>query len=352
MRSRHPGARARGRRGARPVVERDVAVPMRDGVVLRADVLRPDGAGRSRCSSIARPTARGRRRTDYPTFAKAVARGYAVVVQDVRGRYASDGEFDPYAQEGRTATTRSSGPRAAVVERAVGTFGLSYPGAVQWLAAVESPPHLEAMVPAMTFATPRNFFFYAAASSTCRGSRGSGTNIAPDVRAPQEPAGPAHRRGGRGDLGGAREDALGTCRSPRSRSFETMAPYYFEWMRAPAVGSLVGLGGAARQVRPRTSAAVLNLSGWHDEAYGPDGATTNFSGLNGLARGAADPRTALLMGPWLHGVGWTARPEGGRPRVRAGRGDRLRRGRAAAGWTATCAASRTASSASRPCARS
>src|SRR5215467_2440583 len=41
----------------------------------------------------------------------------------------------------------------------VGTFGLSYPGAVQWLAAVEAPPHLKAMVPAMTFSTPQNFFY-------------------------------------------------------------------------------------------------------------------------------------------------------------------------------------------------
>ena len=41
----------------------------------------------------------------------------------------------------------------------VGTFGLSYPGAVQWLAAMEAPPHLKAMAPAMTFSSPRNFFY-------------------------------------------------------------------------------------------------------------------------------------------------------------------------------------------------
>jgi predicted acyl esterase len=41
----------------------------------------------------------------------------------------------------------------------VGTFGLSYPGAVQWLAAIESPPHLKAMVPAMTFASPTHFWY-------------------------------------------------------------------------------------------------------------------------------------------------------------------------------------------------
>jgi hypothetical protein len=72
---------------------------------------------------------------------KAIARGYAVFVQDVRGRYASDGDFDPYRQEGRDgydtvewiATQPWSNGR-------IGTYGVSYPAATQWLLAVEAPP--------------------------------------------------------------------------------------------------------------------------------------------------------------------------------------------------------------------
>ena len=45
---------------------------------------------------------------------------------------------------------------------------------------------------------------------------------------------------------------------------------------------------------------MLNLSGWHDDAYGPDGATTNFAALVKPRGGAA--RTRLLVGPWQHGV--------------------------------------------------
>jgi putative CocE/NonD family hydrolase len=48
-------------------------------------------------------------------------------------------------------------------------------------------------------------------------------------------------------------------------------------------------------------AAVLNLSGWHDEAYGPEGAITNFQGLLEARRGEKDPRARLIMGPWVHG---------------------------------------------------
>src|SRR4029434_9685188 len=80
---------------------------------------------------------------DYSTIRNAVARGYAVVAQDVRGRYASDGEFDPYRNEGRDGyDTIEWAPVQSWSNGRIGTFGLSYPGAVQWLAAIESPPHL------------------------------------------------------------------------------------------------------------------------------------------------------------------------------------------------------------------
>ena len=74
---------------------------------------------------------------------KAVERGYAVVLQDVRGRYESDGLFDPYRNEGRDGyDTIEWAAAQAWSNGKVGTFGLSYPGAVQWLAAMEQPPHL------------------------------------------------------------------------------------------------------------------------------------------------------------------------------------------------------------------
>ena len=42
----------------------------------------------------------------------------------------------------------------------------AYPRAVQWLAAVQSPPHLEGNVPAMTFSKPQNFSVPAASFIT------------------------------------------------------------------------------------------------------------------------------------------------------------------------------------------
>jgi putative CocE/NonD family hydrolase len=145
---------------AQPFVEKNVAVPMRDGVVLRADVLRPAESGKFPVLVYRTPYGKDAAQEEYTTFRYGVERGYAVLLVDVRGRYHSGGEFRPYENEGRdgydTLEWAASQPWS---NGAVGTFGLSYPGAVQWLAAVESPPHLKAMVPAMTFSTPQNFFY-------------------------------------------------------------------------------------------------------------------------------------------------------------------------------------------------
>src|SRR6185503_3746431 len=162
--------------------EADVAVPMRDGIVLRADVLRPSSEGRFPTLVYRTPYGRKDALAEYTTFTRAIERGYAVVVQDVRGRYGSGGDFRPYENEGRDGyDTIEWAARQPWSNGRVGTFGLSYPGAVQWLAAVENPPHLEAMVPAMTFSTPQNFF-YSGGIWDLSWAEWIWQNIAPDAR--------------------------------------------------------------------------------------------------------------------------------------------------------------------------
>ena len=173
---------------------KEVAVPMRDGVVLRADILLPADSGRFPTLVYRTPYNKESALREYKTFRKAVARGYAVVAQDVRGRYASDGEFNAYRSEGRDGyDTIEWAAKQPWSDGNVGTFGLSYPGAVQWLAAVESPPHLKAMVPAMTFATPRNFFY---SGGVFDGSWLDWIwfNIAPDLRRRKGLPGPRTRK--------------------------------------------------------------------------------------------------------------------------------------------------------------
>src|SRR5512146_3296383 len=80
--------------------QKDVAVPMRDGVVLRADILLPRRNGRFPTLVYRTPYDKEEALKTYTTFRHAVERGYALVVEDVRGRYASGGEFAAYQNEG------------------------------------------------------------------------------------------------------------------------------------------------------------------------------------------------------------------------------------------------------------
>jgi uncharacterized protein len=291
------------------VVDSALPVPMRDGVVLMATVWRPSSAGRVPVLVVRTPYGRGADATAADFIPQAVTRGYAVVVQDVRGRYASQGEYEPYRHEGRDGyDTIEWAARQPWSNGAVGTFGLSYPGAVQWLAAVERPPSLKAMVPAMTYATPESFWY---SGGVWDGSWLDWTwwNIAPDLRRRLGAPGP------RTD-----EEVAATWKRDGERArrhrpmltlpdFQGVAPWYYEWMRHPpgdAWWDWATLEGRYGDV----GAAVLNLSGWFDEPYGPLGAVSNYSGLV-KTRPPGRPRTRLIIGPWTHGVDATGSTKAG-----------------------------------------
>ena len=261
---------------------------MRDGVVLRATLYRPATAGRF--PTLVYRTPYNRTAPADPIVLAAVRRGYVVMLQDVRGRYGSGGVFQPYQQEGRDGyDTIEWVARQPWSNGAVGTFGLSYPGAVQWLAAVERPPSLRAMVPAMTFSRPESFWY---SGGVWDGSWLDWTwlNIAPDLRRRLGAQGPKTDE----EVATSWDQDRGAARRHRPLldlpDFKTVAPWYYEWMRHPPgdkYWSFAKLPGRY----DRVGAAVLNLSGWFDEAYGPIGALENF-------QGAGD---ALVLGPWTHG---------------------------------------------------
>jgi len=293
-REKSPGAAAR-------VVLKDVAVPMRDGVVLRADIWLPKAEGRFPTLVYRTPYGKAAAAKEWSTSEKLPARGYAVVVQDVRGRYATDGEFWPYQNEGKDGyDTIEWAARQPWSDGTVGTFGLSYPGAVQWLAAVENPPHLKAMVPAMTFSTPRNFFY---SGGLFDGSWLEWTwmNIAPDARKRKKLPGPQTHGEAKAawKLEHARMEGYLPLRE--LPDLKQAAPFYYQWLAHPPADPWWDWA-ELRNKYDRVHCAVLNFSGWYDEAYGPDGATTNFNGLLAARKEAKDPATRTIIGPWTHGA--------------------------------------------------
>lgn len=131
---------------APPVREFNTRVTMRDGIGLSANVFRPAAPGRYPTILIRTPYNKGPELT--PNFQSFLDHGYAFVIQDVRGRYKSEGKFEPINQEIDDGDdTLNWIARQAWSDGNVGMYGGSYLGIAQWKAALAHNPHLKAIFP-------------------------------------------------------------------------------------------------------------------------------------------------------------------------------------------------------------
>ena len=128
--------------------ERDVKMQTRDGLTLHADIYRPTAAGKFPVLLQRTPYDR---RNGVAFALRAAAHGYVVVIQDVRGRYASDGEWYPFKHESDDGYDAVEWAAALPYSNGkVGMWGGSYVGATQMLAAIAHPPHLAGICPEVT----------------------------------------------------------------------------------------------------------------------------------------------------------------------------------------------------------
>jgi len=270
-------------------VETGVIARMRDGVALTADVYRPASEGP--LPTLLQRTPYDRRGEAAAAYELAAA-GYLVVVQDVRGRYASEGEFDPFRHEAEdgydsvewAATLPASDGR-------VGMFGGSYVGATQMLAAMAKPPHLVAISPTLTASEYFEGWTYQGGALMQWFTSSWASLLAIDTldrkatRAlrPQE------------WVRGAPAEAYPLLELPRAAE---LAPYYRDWIvhetdddywRAVKVSDHYG----------QMTLKALHTGGWHDIFL--KGSIRNYLGLRD---GAGSPESRrdqrLLLGPWAH----------------------------------------------------
>ncbi|MCH8150622.1 MAG: CocE/NonD family hydrolase, partial [Planctomycetes bacterium] len=278
------------------VVERDVPVPMRDGVVLRADVYRPDQGG---------PYPVLVRRTPYSKanrgpFDRYVKAGYIVVCQDVRGRYQSEGTWESFlrfethdAEDGYdTVEWAAKLPGSTGI---VGTMGSSYDAFLQWRLAPLRPPSLVAMS-AQTI--PARYTDLEGPGTIRPGRRLNWwiTSMTPDLRrradrsgthAPEE----AKRLWAEGDSE-KWLDFLPWLALPRE-AFEDETPFVHHWLKHPHTDPWKLHEGCREVTVPN-----LDIVGWYDHCNG------DMMLFNTLVREAATKtarrKSRLYIGPWSH----------------------------------------------------
>ncbi|BDZ46037.1 CocE/NonD family hydrolase [Naasia aerilata] len=280
---------------------REVQCVLRDGTRLRTTLLLPPGSGPWPALLTRHPYDVGSDeqdgRVDLDRF---VAAGYLVALQDVRGRYGSEGTFDPSAQEvedGADAVAWLAG--LAECTGSVGMWGASYASETQFSALLGGSPALRSIVPAVTPVASglRGFRFRGGVPEVGSMLAWSHYAIAPDriaqIAAPDERAaeqarwGEVDRRFRSGELfrAGALHDDLDAD--------ETVA-----WMRDRLREPL---DSPAHSVGKVTDIAAVDIpvflvGGWFDVFLGST--LEMYRGLRESRAGTPEPH--LLVGPWSH----------------------------------------------------
>ncbi|MBB4914113.1 CocE/NonD family hydrolase [Streptosporangium saharense] len=287
-------------------VDRMVAIPMRDGTVLRADIYRPVG---QRCPALIFRTPYDRTGLGmYGTLAlRAASSGFAVVMQDTRGRGASGGRFTPFVFEREDGYDSIDWVASqSWCDGNVGMFGGSYDGVTQWQAAMSGHPALKAIAPNVTASSYHHGWVYRGGAFQLSFSLGwtlslAAHNAARDASVSNEV------RGALTDALDDLQDTVLTLPLDKHPYLDGVAPYYREWLEHPTYDEFWERLDVSRAY-PEISVAAFNMGGWYDTFLG--GTLANFAGMRAEGPEAARDRQRLLVGPWPHEGLFSGNPVG------------------------------------------
>jgi putative CocE/NonD family hydrolase len=258
-------------------VERGVSVKMRDGVILRGDIFRPDADGKFPVLLQRTPYRRMTWGYGVDFAQRAASRGYVVFIQDVRGRYTSDGAWYPFLHESEdgydtiewVATQPYSNGK-------VGMFGGSYVGATQMLAAIGHPPHLAGICPIVTASNYHDGWTYQGGALEQWFVQSWTSGLAQDTLTRQIE-----------NMQDAPEDVnvLPLTNYPIFRldsggivnvSASKIAPYYFDWLAHPSYDDY-WKRWSIEEHYAEIRVPALHIAAWYDIFLG--GSLHNFIGV-------------------------------------------------------------------------
>ena len=286
------------------------AVPLRmsDGTVLVADHYFPSEPGPHPTLLMRQPYGRDIASTVvYAHPAWFARQGYNVVIQDVRGRGGSEGEFYPFRHEERDgAETIAAVRQRPECNGKVGMYGFSYQGATQLLAAAAQPEGLLCIAPAMASTDLYDGWFYANGAMRLASSLGWGLQML------KEDA----RRLGLRQASDRLERAWVNLSAQYAETPYGMHPaigalglptYVQDWMAHDRPGEFWTAMDVSRRLE-RITVPALHVSGWYDTYL-----RGTMQGFNQLRQHAgtshAREHQYLLAGPWVH-IPWGERVGG------------------------------------------
>lgn len=297
----------------RIVIDKNINARMRDGTQLAADVYRLDT--RDPLPVLLQRLPYNKDLTLPINFSMDIMRaaraGYAVVVQDTRGRFASEGHFTPFFDEAADGADSVEWVAAQPwASGKVGMIGGSYFGATQWLAAMGAPDPLLAIAPFMTAADYHDEWIYRGGAFEL----GFTLNWSLSSLALGELQ--RRRRSGNATVGellgmiaavDRNSDLYENLPTNEIPELDGIAPYYFEWLAHPDYDDYWRRIAPGRHYED-VAAPALNMGGWYDTFLG--GTLANYVGMKQRA-GSARARSLqrLIVGPWAHSAASGAFPE-------------------------------------------
>ena len=259
--------------------ELHVAIPMRDGVRLYSNIFLP--ANHGRVPTILIRTPYGKTEHLVPNYEVFAEHGYAVVMQDVRGRYESEGEFDPLHQEPADGDdTLNWIARQPWSNGKIGMIGGSYLGIAQWKAALSGNSHLKAIFPVVSGYDDYRDRFYSTGGAMKLGNRleWMSENLRVSGYHPDFSKYVLHL-------------PLRTADVAATGRVSTM---YREAVKHPAFDGF-WRGISTREQIAKVKIPVFALGGWYDNYAQSDlEAFAALHAISGLSR--------VLIGPWPHSM--------------------------------------------------
>jgi len=274
--------------------ERDTVVVMRDGIKLYADVFRPDAAGEFPVLLQRTPYDK-----NYGTEfgLKAAAQGYVVIIEDVRGRYASEGEWYPFKNEMNDGYDTVEWAAALPYSTGkVGMFGSSYVGATQMLAAIGHPPHLAGIFPFVTASNYHENWTYQGGAFEQWFSESWSSKLARDTfnRANQKRVDPLN---GAPTIPLVDYPIFGLQPLPsQSTTTTAFAPYFLDWLEHPSYDDYWKAVSIDDHFSDITVPA-LHVAAWYDIFLG--GSLRNYLGIKshgGSAEARGGQRLLVIVG--------------------------------------------------------